>query len=110
MKTIRFIRDTDEKQQGGAFKKGATVTLSEPSAMHWITRGMAEDVARIVKAVPPKLVLDRPMMSRAFKPDEVAKPKKAKRKKDPGVVEMKTGPSLPVKGSGKNGGPGWDDD
>ncbi len=108
MKTIRFTQDTDEKLQGGAYKKGATVTLSAPSAMHWITRGVAVDVARVAKAAPPKLVLDRPMMG-AFKPAKDAKPKKAKREKDPGVVEKKTGPALPVKGSGKNGGPGWDD-
>ena len=48
--------------------------------------------------------LDRPMMV-------ASKPKKAKKpmpKGDAKVREIVTGPALPVKGSGKNGGPGWD--
>ena len=104
------------------FKKGSIHDLSEPSAYRWVRRDKA--VYYVEEIAAPKLKVGRPMMAetRTFKPDEVAKvfsvggddlkkPKKRGRppKKDPGVVPRNIGPPLPVKGSGTNGGPGWDD-
>ncbi len=111
------------------FKKGSIHDLSEPSAYRWVRRNKAvyyvEEVAAAV--VVSKVKLDRPMMAekRVFKPEEIAvppswsdKPKKKrgrpkKAKEDPpkvlGTAERKIAPALPVKGSGTNGGPGWDD-
>ena len=103
---IRFTEsrwlDTEDRTKVPRFRKGSTHDLSEASAYRWTRRGFA---VYVVAEPVVEVKLDRPMMV-------ASKPKKAKKptpKGDATVREIVTGPALPVKGSGKNGGPGWDD-
>ena len=103
---IRFTEsrwlDTEDRTKTPKFKEGSTHDLSDASAHRWTRRGYA---VYVVEEAPSPLKVGRPMMK---KPAVAEKPPK-KPKGDATVREIKTGPSLPVKGSGKNGGPGWDD-
>ena len=131
---IRFTEsrwlDTEDRTKVPKFKEGSTHDLSEASAYRWTRRGFA---VYVVASPPPTLKVGRPMMgdvkefAEAMKTSALVpmteelledapavdkpakKPGKRKPKGDATVREIKTGPSLPVKGSGKNGGPGRDD-
>ncbi len=111
---IRFTEDrwldTEDRTKTPKFKKGSTHDLPESSAFRWVRR----DVAVYVTASVAEVKINRPMMTKAkFTEWADGKPKKTKRAKKPKgdatVREFSTGPALPVKGSGKNGGPGWND-
>ncbi len=113
---IRFTRDVwlnaDDRAKEPSFPEGSEHDMVETSAYRWVRRS----VAVYVVAAPPKVKLDMPMIGGDFyKPTAASayKPKKAKTQKAPKrdavVKQMNVGPALPVKGSGTNGGPGWDD-
>ena len=54
MKTVRFLRDTDARREGGlGYKAGATVTLSDDSAKRWIARSAAEAVEALKEPPAP---------------------------------------------------------
>lgn len=45
MRTVRFLRDTDARREGGpGYKAGDTVTLQDDSAKRWIARSAAVPV------------------------------------------------------------------
>ena len=104
---IRFTEDrwldTEDRTKEPKFKKGSTHDLPESSAFRWVRRDVAVYVAEPVA----KVKLNRPMMK---KPAAAKPPKKSKLPKgDTTVREFSTGPTLPVRGGGTNGGPGWND-
>ena len=124
---IRFTEDrwlnTEDRTKAPKFKKGSTHDLSVESAYRWVRRNVAVYVVDDLAPARPVLKMNRPMMADEAAPlvearlganealSAVVRPKKAKRKLPKGdatVRQIKTGPALPVTGSGKNGGPGWD--
>ncbi len=68
---------TEDRDKEPKFKKGSTHDLNEASAYRWVRRNVAVYV--VEEAVPPKLKMDRPMMSQPPKIRyEVAKAVNAK--------------------------------
>lgn len=111
--TKRGFAETEGRNRGVTYEVGTELDLPFPSALRWIRRGVAVEIP----ASKPRLQLDRPMAveSAASSEEPKEKPKRRSPKKyrqltasEAGFRTKNMGPSLPVKGSGKNGGPGWD--
>ena len=45
MKSIKFTQQCEDKRHGRVFVEGQTVVLGDGSALHWIKRGLAVEVA-----------------------------------------------------------------
>lgn len=134
MMKIRFTVDrwlnTEDRTKAPRFRKGSTHDLPDASAYRWVRRNVA---VYVVAEPVVEVKLDRPMMGVSMadheawahgkpktileKPDPEPKKAKGKPKKaepkpraQTTVKSLSTSPTLPVKGGGKHGGPGWDDD
>lgn len=135
---IRFTKDVwlnkDDRAKKPSFPEGSSHDMNKASAYRWVRRDVAVYIVEnVVK--PPVLKMDRPMMGSSdeireavLRPslatavplipmteellEDAPKPKKRGRKSKPKqdtATKLKNpGPALPVKGSGTNGGPGWD--
>jgi hypothetical protein len=55
MKSIKFTQQCEDKRHGRVFVEGQTVVLGDGSALHWIKRGLAVEVAGkpVAAVVPP---------------------------------------------------------